>query len=126
MHKNFTSETGGARLKFVLVLALIAIVGYGGYAFIPVWYQSYQLKDLMQHEVDTAVATGKSAAWIKDQLVKSSVEYGIPSNAVITPEEESGRFQVRVQYTQPVELPGFTYNWEFDHTAKSANFLTVK
>lgn len=125
MHSR-SSEMGGARLKFVLVIAIFALVGYAGYQFIPVAYQNYQLKDLMQHYVDTAVATGKPADWIKEQLIKSSGEYGIPQNAVITPQQESERMQVRVQFPQPIEFPGFTIDYEFDYTAKSAAFLTIK
>jgi hypothetical protein len=80
----------------------------------------------MQHDVDTAVALGKPADWIKEQLVKSSPEYGIPADAVITPTQQDNRMEVRVQYTQPIEFPGFVYDYEFDHTAKSATFLSIK
>ena len=120
------SEQGGARLKFLVVIAIIFIGAYSAYQFIPLAYQSYQLKDLMQHDVDTAVALGKPASWVQEQLVKSSQDYGIPANAVITPLQEDNRVQVRVQYTQPIEFPGFVYNYEFDHTAKSSTFLSVK
>ena len=121
-----TSERGGARLKFLVVVAIIACVAYAGYQFIPIAYQSYQLKDLMQHDVDTAVALGKPDTWIRDQLVKSSAEYGIPADAVIAPQMQDNRMEVRVKFTRPVEFPGFTYNYEFDHTAKSATFLSIK
>ena len=121
-----SSERGGARLKFLIVLAIIAAVAYAGYQFIPVAYQAYQLKDLMQHDVDTAVALGKPPSWIQEQLVKSSPEYGIPADAVITPQQQDNRVEVRVQFTKPIEFPGFVYNYEFDHTAKSSTFLSVK
>ena len=120
------SEEGGARLKFLIVLAIIAAVAYAGYQFIPVVYSAYQIKDLMQHDVDTAVATGKPASWIKEQLVRSSAEYDIPADAVITPNQQDNRMEVRVQFTHPIEFPGFVYNYEFDHTAKSSTFLSVK
>ena len=120
------SERGGARLKFLVVLAIIACVAYAGYQFIPVVYRAYQIKDLMQHDVDTAVAIGRPASWIKEQLVKSSAEYGIPADAVITPTQTDNKMEVRVQFTQPIEFPGFVYNYEFDHTARSATFLSVK
>lgn len=120
------SEEGGARLKFLIVLAIIAAVAYAGYQFIPVAYSYYQIKDLMQHDVDTAVAMGKPASWIKEQLVKSSAEYDIPADAVITPNQQDNRMEVRVQFTHPIEFPGFVYNYEFDHTAKSATFLSIK
>jgi hypothetical protein len=121
-----SSERGGARLKFLIVASIIAAVAFAGYRFIPVAYQSYQLKDLMQHDVDTAVAMGKPASWVKDQLVKNSADYGIPADAVITPQQQDNRMEVRVQFKQPIEFPGFVYDYEFDHTAKSATFLSIK
>ena len=124
--KTRSSERGGARLKFVLVIAIIAVVGYAGYQFIPVLYQSYQIKDVMQNEVDTASSTGKSTSWIQEQLVKKFPEYGVPANAVITPAQQSNRMEVRVQYTIPVEFPGYVYNYEFDYTVKSGTFLNIK
>ena len=124
--KRKNSQMGGATLKFIIVLAIIGSAAYAGYQFIPVAYQSYQIKDLMQHDVDTAIALGKPASWIADQLVQSAPEYGIPNNAVITPVQTEGRMEVRLQYTQPVEFPGFVYNYEFDHTAKSTTFISIK
>lgn len=120
------SEQGGARLKFLIVVAIIAIVAYSGYQFIPISYQAYQLKDLMQHDVDAAVALGKPDTWIREQLLKSSPEYGIPADAVISTQLQNNRMEVRVQFTKPIEFPGFVYDYEFDHTARSTTFLTVK
>ena len=121
-----TSERGSARLKFIIVLAIIATIAYAGYQFIPVAYQAYQFKDLMQHDVDVAVALGRPPSWVKDQLTKSCAEYGVPADAIITPTQQDNRMEVRVQYTQPVEFPGYVYNYEFDHTARSATFLSIK
>lgn len=120
------SEQGGARLKFLIVAAIIIAVGYAAYQFIPILYQAYQIKDLMKHDVETAVALGKPATWVQEQLVKSSPDYGIPANAIITPSQQDNRIQVRVQYSLPVEFPGYVYNYEFDHTAKSSTFLTIR
>src|SRR5439155_25403795 len=120
-----TSERGSSRLKFIIVLAIIAVIAYATYRFIPVAYQAYQIKDLMQNDVDTAVSVGHPASWVRDQLVKSFPEYGIPDNAVVTPTQADNRMEVRVQYTLPIEFPGYTYNYEFDHTARSATFLSI-
>ena len=124
--KSRRSERGGARLKFVIVVAVIAIVAYAGYEFIPVGYQAYQLEDLMQHDVDAAAALGKPDSWVREQLVKSSAEFGIPAEAVISSQMQNNRMEVRVQFTKPIEFPGFVYNYEFDYTAKSSTFLSIK
>ena len=120
------SEQGGARLKFLIVAAIIACVVYAGYQFIPVLYRDYQIKDLMRNDVDAAAALGKPASWVQEQLVRNSAEYGIPADAVITTQQQDNRMEVRVQFKKPIEFPGFVYDHEFDYTAKSATFLSLK
>jgi hypothetical protein len=54
-------------------------------------------------------------------------EHGVPPNAEITVERSSdGRVQARVQYMRPVALPGYTYSYNFDYTAKSTELLGAK
>jgi hypothetical protein len=121
-----TSERGGARLKFVIVMAIIGIVAYIGYMFLPVAYQAYLFKDLMQHDVDVASSQGYQATWVKDQLVKSAPEFGVPADAIINPLQRDNRIEVNVQYVIPIEFPGYTYQYNFDHTVKSTAFLTIR
>jgi len=126
--KNFvrSGEEGGARLKFIVVVAILATVAYAGYLYVPVAYQAFLFKDLMQTKVDAATALSHPPTWVSDQLSKSAPEYSIPPDAVITPQIEGSRMEVRVQYTQPIEFPGFTYEYQFDHTAKGTEFLSTK
>ena len=120
------SERGGARLKFLIVMAIFVALGYAAYQFIPIAFQSYKIKDLMQNKVDTAVTMGYPASWVKGQLGASAPEFGIPPDALIEPMQQDNRMIVRVHFTQPLEFPGYTYQYEFDYTAKSATFLSVK
>jgi hypothetical protein len=119
-------ERGGSRLKFVLVMAVICCVAYAGYLYVPVAYQAYLIRDLMQHNVDVAVAQGYAPAWVADQMQKSAAEYNIPPNAVISPTQRDNRMEVRVQFKRPIEFPGYTYEYEFDYTARSTAFLSFK
>ncbi len=121
-----TTERGSARLKFLMVIAVIGIIAYTGYVYVPVAYEAYLLKDLMQHDVDVAATQGYPASWVKDQLTKAAKEYGIPADAVIDPTQRENRMEVRVQFVRPIEFPGFTYQYNFDHTARSTAFLTFK
>lgn len=120
------TERGSARLKFIIVIAIIGVGAYIAYMFIPVLYQAYLFKDLMQHDVDVASSQGYQPTWVKDQLVKSAPEYGVPANAVINPAQRDNRIEVSVQYVIPIEFPGYTYEYNFDHTVKSTAFLTFK
>ena len=126
MKKDRSNERGSSRLKFIIVMAVIACTGYAAYLYIPVAYQAYQYKDLMQHFVDVASAQGYQPQWVADQLSKSEAEYEVPSNALITPVARDSRMEVRVQFTRPIEFPGYTYMYEFDHTARSTAFLSFK
>ena len=124
--KQRTSERGSARLKFIIVIAIIAVVAYALYMYVPVAYQGYLFKDLMQHNVDVASAQGYPATWVRDQLVKSAPEYGVPADAVISPAQRDNRMEVTVQFVRPIEFPGYTYQYNFDYTVKSTAFLTFK
>ena len=121
-------ERGGARLKFIIAITVFAVVIYAGYLYIPVALDAYYLKDVMQNKVDLAATQGYETSWVKDQLDKSKAEYHVPPEAIITPaRSDDNRIQVRVQYTRPISVPGgFTYNYDFDYTAKSTTFLMVK
>jgi hypothetical protein len=117
-------ERGSANVKFVLLMAILIATAYAGYLYVPVAYQAYVLKDAMQHNVDQASAMAYSPSWVQEQLVKNAPEYGLPADAIITPVQQDNRMEVRVQFTRPIEFPGYTYQYEFDHTARSTKFLS--
>lgn len=118
-----SKELGGARLKFLIVVAILGLLAYCGYLYIPIAYNAYLFRDLMQRDVDAASALGHPPSWVKNQLEKSAPEYGVPPDAVINPVQSENRMQVTVQFKLPIEFPGYTYEYEFDHTAKSTQFL---
>ncbi len=120
------NEQGGARAKFIIFVAVFAIVIYLGYMYIPVALDAYYFKDIMQIKVDTAATQGYDVSWVTDQLKKGGREYHVPEDAVISPTSKDNRIEVHVQFKRPISFPGYTYNYEFDHTAKSTAFLTVK
>lgn len=121
-----SNQRGGARLKFIIVILVIATVAYAGYMFIPVVYQAHLFKDIMQHKADVASTQGYDSAWVKNQLTKAAPEYGIPAEAIILPVHRDNRMEIRVQFTNPIVFPVGTYNYEFDETVKSTAFLTFK
>ena len=126
MQTRRSTERGSASLKFLVVMLVIGACAYAGYIYIPVAYRAYTFKDLMQHYVDVASAEGKPPAWASEQLLKNFGEYEVPADALITPIKRDNRIEIRVQFVKPIEFPGYTYNYEFDHTATSTAFLDFK
>lgn len=117
-------ERGAARLKFILIIAIIAAVVYVGVQYVPVAYQASRYKVAMQDAVDKAAAVGQSIEWVRTQLRTDGNAYSVPPDAEITVERiAGGGVQARVQYTRPVVLPGYTYSYNFDYTAKSTELL---
>ena len=117
------SERGSARLKFLVVMLILGAVAYGSYLYVPVAYNAYLFKDLMQQKVNAAAALGHKPDWVREQLLRSAPEYNVPADVEITPALQEQRMEVRAQYKRSIEFPGYTYDYTFDHTAKSADFM---
>ena len=126
MQKRRSGERGNATLKFLIVMAILGSIAYAGYLYVPVAFQANAYKDTMQHYADVAATQGYPPSWTAEQLLKTGAEYDVPSDAVITPMRRDNRLEVRVQFVRPIEFPGYTYNYEFDHTVKSTAFLAFK
>ena len=126
MQTRRSGERGSATLKFLIVMGILGSIAYAGYLYIPVAFQARAYKDTMQHYADVAATQGYPPSWTAEQLLKTGAEYDVPSNAVITPLRRENRLEVRVQFVRPIEFPGYTYNYEFDHTVKSTAFLNFK
>ena len=121
------NEQGGARFKFIFFVAAFGLILYVGYMYVPVAVDAYYFKDEMQNKVDMALAESFDGNWLKDQLAKSGPKCcHVPEGAVITPSQAGGRLSVRVQFVRPISFPGYTYNYEFDHTAQSSSFFLAK
>jgi hypothetical protein len=126
MPRKRSGERGNANLKFVIVMAILGSCAYAGYLYVPVALQANAYKDLMQHFADVTAAQGYAPEWAQQQLVKSAEEYKVPADAIITVSRRDQRIEIRVQFVRPIEFPGYTYNFEFDHTVRSTAFLTFK
>jgi hypothetical protein len=121
--KDRSGERGGARLKFMIVALVLGAMAYGGYLFVPVWYQFWVIKDRMKTEVNLAATMGLPPSSVVDKLKASAVETNLPPDAVITIAQVDNCLAVKVEFTHNVELPGYTYPYKFDETVKSTPFI---
>jgi hypothetical protein len=120
-------ERGSARLKFIITLLVVAVIAYMGFQYVPVAFQSYRFGKAIDESTDMASASGKSGEWLKEQIKTSAKDYSVPDNVNITePIVRDGRIEVTVKFTRAINLlPFWTYNYNFDHTAKGNNSLNV-
>ena len=117
-------ERGGARFNFIVILVVIALAAYSAYNYVPVAYNAYLYKDLMQELVNRAAYPPiKSNEWVAQQLRDAAKEYDLPEDADIKVQNENGRIVAHVTWTRPVQLPGYVYEYDFDHTVRSSGFI---
>ena len=122
--RDFAGQRGGARFNFVAIILFIALAAYAAYGYAPVWYDAYLFKDYMQETVNKAAyPPGQSTGWVEQQLRAAAREYDLPPEMQVSVQNESGRIAARVVWTRPVRLPGYTYQYNFDHTARSSGFI---
>ncbi len=124
LRRDVRNERGSSRLSFIIIVIVIASAGYVAYQLVPLMYNASLYKVYMQDTVDRAIATGKDEAWVREQLIKSAEDYNLPPNPLVETRLSEGRMIVRARWTRPVPLPGYTYEYKFDHTVKSAKFFS--
>jgi Flp pilus assembly protein TadG len=114
-------ERGSATVKFIIILVIVGALLYGGIQYVPVAYQYSKYRSYMQESVNTAAISAQSTEWVRNRLVTSASEYGVPRDAKIVTNVQDGKIVATVQFTRPINLlPGiWTYNYAFDYSAKS-------
>ena len=126
-HTRGRGERGGARFNFVVVILVIGLVAYSTYNFAPVWYKSYRFKDYMQETINKAAyPPGQTSDWVAQQLRAGAKEYGVPEDFAVHVQQEEGRISAHVTWSESVQLPGYTYEYNFDHTAHSSGFISQR
>ena len=120
-------ERGGSRLNFIITVLVIALGGYSAYHYVPVAYNAYLFKDYMQETVNKAAyPPGQTNEWVASQLRAAAKDYNLPTNMQVIVQNEDNRIAAHVQWTQPVQLPGYVYEYKFDETARSSGFINPK
>lgn len=105
---------GQGKLGCILwLLVLLAVVGIAA-KLIPIKIRSAELYDFIEEQ---ALFAGRSSPeTLKKRILERAVDLDIPlKKENLKIDRRGGRIQIRATYTIPVELPGYTYNWDFEH-----------
>ena len=121
-------ERGAARLKFIIVLVVVALAAYMGFQYIPVRYQAYTFKTFMDQSVLNESASSRPGSakgeFVENQLKSNAKDYGVPEDAKFSHQFQNGHLEVTVKFTREINLlPGYVYHYDFDYTARSNPFL---
>jgi hypothetical protein len=117
-------EFGGARLNFLIAVAVIALAAYSAYQYVPVAYAAFRYKDVMQETINKAAFQQNSpTTWATRQLRSAAAEAGLPEDTRVEVQNQNNRLVARVRWARPIPLPGYVYHYEFDHTVASSSFF---
>ncbi len=121
-------ERGGAGVKLLIVLVILALIGHAGYNYVPVAYEAEDLKQEMQTAVVQGLATARGSAVdaVKQKLRKVIADADVPADTVVEVKEVNKIVQASVSYTKKVNILPFglyQYDYVFNHTATPTGFL---
>lgn len=107
------SEAGDSKLGCILWTLLLVVGVMIGWKAIPVKIATSELYDFMVEQGKWAASANEET--LKRRLLEKAKELDLPVDPrQVTVEKPGDKVRMRVQFTVPLEFPGYTYNWEFD------------
>lgn len=119
--RRFRGQRGEGQFGCVVSLLLLLVGIFIAYKMIPIKVKAAELR---QEVVDEAKSAGiHSDNRIMAEILKTAEKNGLPvSENNVNISRGNSNITVDVQYTVPVEFPGFTYQWKFHHHAENPIF----
>jgi hypothetical protein len=117
------SERGEGNIGCILWLLLLGVAILIAWKAVPVKMQSEELYDYMD-ELAKFGAAHTTTEDLEKQILNRARELHIPLDKKNVKVERNGdRVYMEVEYTIPVELPGYTYQWHFRQTLDRPIFI---
>jgi len=103
------------------LLVLLAVIGIAA-KLIPIKVRSAELYDFMEEQA--MFAGRKKPDEIKKAILNRAKELELPlTKKNLEVKRTGGRVRMRATYTVLVELPGYTYHWDFEHILDRPVFI---
>jgi len=118
-----TAERGEGNLGCILWVLLLAVAVLLAWKLIPVKVNSAELYDYMD-ELARFSAGKEPPEEIKKKILARANELRLPLDKDhVTVERAGDRIRMSVDYTVPVDFPGYTYMWHFQHELDRPIFI---
>jgi hypothetical protein len=114
-------ERGEGQFGCIVGLIILIAAGWIAFKMIPV---KVKAADLRRTVTDSA----RSAGQLKDAAIRANIlnkarTLELPvTNSDIKIQRANERIRVEVKYVVPVEFPGYTHQWSFEHLAENPIF----
>lgn len=117
------SERGEGNLGCILWLVALTISITIAWKAIPVKMKSAEMYDFLDDRAKFA-ALSTPPEELEKQILERAKQLEIPLRKEdVKVERRTDRIYMEIEYTLPVELPGYTYQWHFRQTLDRPVFL---
>ena len=118
-----TAERGEGNLGCILWVLVLAVAVLIAWKAIPVKVNSSELADYMD-ELARFNAARESEDDLRARILTRATELNLPvTKEGVTIQLSRDRVRMIVDYTVPVNFPGYTYNWHFHHELDRPIFI---
>ncbi len=114
-------EKGEGQFGCLIGIVVLLVAGVLAYKMIPIKVKAADLRDTV---VDEAKSAGQhDEVVIRRNILQKAKDLNFPvTDENIEISRKSTYVIIDVKYTVPVDLPGYTYNWNFHHHAENPIF----
>ena len=117
------AERGEGNLGCILWLVALALAVLVAYKAVPVKMQSAELYDFMD-DLAKYKAERTPTEELEKQIIWRAKQLNITvEKKDVSVERRGDRIYIKVEYTIPVEFPGYTYPWHFRQTLDRQIFI---
>lgn len=114
-------ERGEGQFGCLVGLVLLLLAGLIAYKMVPVKVKAADLRDTIQDEARSAGQHNDKA--ITEAILAKAKSLELPvAKEDIRIDRTANTIKIDVQYTVPVQFPGYTHQWKFRHKADNPIF----
>lgn len=115
------NQRGEGKLGCVIGLLILVAAVFIAYKMIPVKVRATEFRDAVFDNARSAGQNSQEA--IRNALVHKAAQLRLPVKPdQVKIERRADFITIEVEYTVPVEFPGFVYQWKFKHKAENPVF----
>jgi hypothetical protein len=114
-------ERGEGNFGCLIGIVVLLIAALIAYKLIPIKVKTADMRDTVMDEARSAGA--HKDGQIRAAILNKAKQLNLPiGDENVKVRRQSGIIYVDVEYTVPVEFPGYTYNWHFRHKTDNPIF----
>ncbi len=114
-------ERGEGQFGCLVGLVLLLVAALIAFKMIPIKVKAADMRDTVYNEAKSAGQHNNGQ--IMKALLHKAEQLDLPlKESDVNIVREAANIVVEVNYTVPVEFPGYTYNWSFHHRAENPIF----